>query len=212
MAIMRIGFVGDSITVGIGDQDFIGWPGRACISEARRGHDVTMYNLGVRGDTSEMIRARWRAECDARLPPEVNGRLVFSFGVNDMADDGTGLRVPFDRSLENARAILSEANAWLPTLMLGPIPTVEDMQPYVFPSGIAYHFRNAQAAELSAAYADICAGLGIPYFDLHAALSGAPGWERAQREVDGVHAADGGYAMIASLLEDWEPWRAWFAA
>src|SRR5690606_34810905 len=133
--------------------------------------------------------------------------------VNDMAEEaGAGLRVPLERSLENARAILGEAKAWLPTLMVGPVPTVADMQPYVFPSGIAYHFRNDRAAELGAGYARLCAELDIPYLDLHAALSGAAGWERAQREIDGVHAAGGGYAMIGTLIEDWPAWRAWFRA
>jgi len=39
MATLRICFVGDSITVGSGDTDFLGWPGRACIAETQRGHD-----------------------------------------------------------------------------------------------------------------------------------------------------------------------------
>jgi len=52
------------------------------------------------------------------------GRLVFSFGLNDLApDDEFGRpRVSEGASLQNAHDILSEASAWRPTLMMGPLP------------------------------------------------------------------------------------------
>lgn len=211
MATWRICFVGDSITVGSGDAGFLGWPGRACIAETGRGHDVTLYNVGVRGDTSEMIRARWHDECQVRLPDHVNGALVFSFGTNDTAAEaGAGVRVPLDASVANARAMLEPARGWLPTLMLGPIPTIDDMQPYIFPNGVAYHFSNERTAALSDAYGRMCAELDVPYLDLFAALSGDPAWERHQRACDGVHATGDGYAVISDLLTAWPAWRAWF--
>jgi lysophospholipase L1-like esterase len=211
MATLRIAFVGDSITVGSGDAGFLGWPGRACIAETGRGHDVTLYNAGVRGDTSETIRARWQAECRVRLPDHVNGALVFSFGTNDAAAEaGAGARVPHAASVANARAILAPARDWLPALMLGPIPTVDAMQPYVFPNGVAYHFSNDRTAALSAAYGELCGELGIPYLDLFAALRADAAWARAQRACDGVHATGDGYALVADRLTRWPAWRAWF--
>ena len=210
MTTLRICFVGDSITVGSGDAGFLGWPGHLCVAETARGHDVTLYNNGVRGDTSEMIRSRWRQECDPRLPDHVNGRLVFSFGVNDMAEEsGSGIRVSVEDSVANARAMLTEARDWLPTLMLGPIPIIEDMQPYVFPNGIAYDFNNTRIAELSQRYADLCEELAIPYLDTFATLHGNAAWEASQRNCDGVHVLGDGYAMIAALVAEWPAWRTW---
>ncbi len=212
MATLRICFVGDSITVGSGDTDFLGWPGRACVAETARGHDLTLYNMGVRGDTTDMILPRWRNECAPRLPDHVNGRLVFSFGVNDAAEEmGVGVRVPEERSVANAREILSAARDWLPTLMLGPIPTIDEMQPYVFPNGIAYHFNNDRTASLSARYAQLCGELGIPYLDLFEKLGGDPAWAQHQRDCDGVHAVGDGYALISGLLTDWRAWQDWLA-
>ncbi len=211
MATYRICFVGDSIMVGSGDAGFLGWPGRACIAETRRGHDVTLYNLGVRGDTSELILPRWQAECRVRLPDHVNGALVFSFGTNDAAEEeGAGVRVPIEQSVANARAILEPARGWLPTLMLGPIPTIADMQPYIFPNGVAYRFSNERTASLSAAYGELCGELGIPYLDLMAALNADPAWAAHQRACDGVHAVGDGYAIIADTLTGWPAWRGWF--
>jgi lysophospholipase L1-like esterase len=212
MATFRICFVGDSITVGSGDTNFLGWPGRLSVAETERGHDVTLYNMGVRGDTSEMIVPRWRSECDVRLPDHVNGRLVLSFGLNDTAEEsGVGIRVPLEQSLANARAIIGEARGWLPTLMVGPIPLIEDMQPYIFPNGIAYHYTNARVAEVNAGIAKLCTELDVPYLNVFDALVADPAWEKSQRDCDGVHATGDGYQIIADMVAGWPAWRDWFA-
>ncbi|MDA0787393.1 MAG: GDSL-type esterase/lipase family protein, partial [Proteobacteria bacterium] len=148
-----------------------------------------------------------------RLPDHVNGRLVFSFGVNDMAEEsGAGIRVSVEESVANARAILTEASAWLPTLMIGPIPIIEDMQPYIFPNGIAYDFNNGRIAELNRRYSALCDELDIPYLDSFAILHGNTAWETSQRNCDGVHVTGDGYAMIAALVAEWPAWRAWLDA
>ncbi len=212
MAILRICFVGDSITVGSGDTGFLGWPGRLCVAETARGHDVTLYNMGVRGETSEMVLPRWRSECDVRLPDHVNGRLAMSFGLNDTAEEtGVGIRVPLEKSLANAHAIIDEARGWLPTLMIGPIPIVDDMQPYVFPNGIAYHYTNERVGELNARTADLCSELDVPFLNVFDPLAADPAWAQSQRDCDGVHATGNGYQLIADMIAGWPAWRGWFA-
>ena len=212
MATLRICFVGDSITVGSGDGNFLGWPGRLSVAETERGHDVTLYNMGVRGETSEVVLPRWRRECDVRLPDHVNGRLVLSFGLNDTAEESdVGIRVPLEGSLSNARAIIGEARGWLPTLVIGPVPIIDDMQPFVFPNGIAYHYTNARVAELNERTASLCSELGVPYLNVFVALQENPAWAQSQRDCDGVHATGAGYQLIADMIADWSAWRDWFA-
>ena len=60
MTTVRICFVGDSLVLGTNDDAYLGWPARLVQRETRAGHDVSLYNLGIRADTSEMIAARWR--------------------------------------------------------------------------------------------------------------------------------------------------------
>ncbi len=211
MTALRICFVGDSLTNGTGDDEFLGWPGRLCAAERRRGHDLTCYNLGIRADTSELIAARWRAECAARLPDLHPAALVFAFGNNDTAIEmGNGaVRVPIARSLATARAILAEAKAWKPVLFLGPWPAEEAKQP-VNPSGkLGYDFRNARIAEYNGAYGKLAAELGIPYLDLFAALSRDPRWASASRAGDGIHPPAEGYVLVAERVGAWPAWRAW---
>jgi len=60
---MVVCFIGDSLTQGIGDQRALGWVGR--LAQASFAHDparprnLTVYNLGLRGESSVAIQARW---------------------------------------------------------------------------------------------------------------------------------------------------------
>ena len=51
---MRILAFGDSFVAGVGDPDHLGWIGRAL----RGRREITLYNLGVRRETSADIAAR----------------------------------------------------------------------------------------------------------------------------------------------------------
>ena len=84
-----IGFVGDSITHGTGDETLLGWTYRVGQAEAAQGHDVTVYNLGIRADTSALVEHRWDIEVNARLKPEMNCATVWAIGINDSAHEKT---------------------------------------------------------------------------------------------------------------------------
>lgn len=211
MVALRICFVGDSITNGTGDNEYLGWPGRLCAAERARGHDISHYNLGIRGDTSEMIEARWRDECAARLPDMHQGALVFSFGINDTAREADGrLRVEPGSSIASARRILAEAKAWKPTLMIGPTPILRESLTLSLNPGLPREVQDARIAAASSALAALCAELGVPYLDLFAALSADPRFAKSIAEGDGIHPTAPGYAVMADLIGRWPAWRKWF--
>jgi len=210
MTVLRICFIGDSLTLGTNDDEYLGWPGRIAKREHTAGHDVTVYNLGVRADTSEMIAVRWRAECEARLPDIHPAALVFSFGINDSAIENDAQRVEHDRSLEIARTMITEAKAWKPTIWIGPPPVDDERQPLRPGGGIEYSFASVCTARLSDAYADLAKELNVPYLDLFTALASGGNWDSAFEGDDGVHPKDTGYAEIAERVAGWEGWRNWF--
>lgn len=196
---MRICFVGDSFVNGTGDQECLGWAGRLCAA-GRGDRDLTYYNLGVRRDTSRDIRDRWEQEVALRLPgdhPEFDPRVVFSFGVNDTTSEGSSIRVPPERSLENLRAILTTAQRRYPVLFVGPPP-------------VASRELNQRIASLSEADANVCAELGASFLAVFPALSVSPVWTREVVEGDGSHPRARGYAELAGLVGAWDSWRAWF--
>lgn len=207
----RICFIGDAFTVGAGDETALGWVGRLAVREWADNHDVTIYNLGVRGNSTRMIGERWRRECEARIPAAANGRLVFMFGGNDAKEEiGRGVEVPIEESVANARAILSEAKQWLPTLWIGLIP-MNDAIPYPqLLKGPQYRFSNARQAEYNARYAEAAAEIGVPFLDVHTPLMNDPRWMRLTQAGDGSNPAGEGYAYVADMIAAWPRWRAWF--
>lgn len=198
MAVLRIAFLGDSMTNGTGDPAVLGWVGRVCASAWARGHDVTAYNLGVRRDTSADIHARWRAEVAARLPPEHPRALVFSFGVNDCVEEGGAPRVHPDATLGHTHTMLAAAKAIGPVLMVGP-PPIDD-------AGV-----NARVQALEPRLMGLCAEVGVPYLPVLEPLLADPHWIAEARAGDGAHPGAKGYAAMAALVDGWPSWREWLA-
>lgn len=193
---IRICFVGDSFTQGTGDETYLGWPGRVSAAARARGHTLTAYNLGIRRETTADIMARWRAEVTPRLAPGVDGRIVFSFGANDATLEDGAWRVPPDASAANARAIISEAKASYPVLVVGPPPAPEGD-------------KTARHTELAERYAEVCRELDVPFLDIVEAIRPVDAWWREVAAGDGIHPGSGGYASLAALVDAWPAWRAW---
>ncbi len=211
MAVLRVCFIGDSITLGTADAEFLGWPGRLSQMMRADGHDLTLYNLGIRAETTALIQKRWRWECTPRLPDIANGKLVFAFGVNDTAIDITGgVRMPPPQSLANARAILTEAKSWKPTLWIGPAPVNKAGQRVAPGPGVQYDFANQRIADLDRLYASLAKEIGVPYLPLFSRMIDDPAWQTALGKGDGVHAIGVGYGIIAGHVAQWDSWKAWF--
>ena len=197
---MRIAFLGESFVNGTGDEQMLGWVGRVCAAIVREGREITCYNLGIRREISDELRARWRAEVDRRLKPDMDPRLVFSFGVNDttIEEGETARRVPLDRSLDNARAMLTEAAALAPVLMVGPPPLGRDSAE-----------QNARIADLSARLGALCAELGVPFVETCATLIGSESWADGVAAGDGAHPRAAGYAEMADIILASPVWQRW---
>ena len=128
---MRICFVGDSMVNGTGDPEFLGWVGRVLREERTRHPELTGYNLGIRRDTSADILARWSAEVTRRLPTEIEGRVVFSFGVNDCVQE-----IDRAESLSNTVALLEEAKVRWQCSWSAPCPSCPTTRVHEVPISI----------------------------------------------------------------------------
>jgi len=191
---MRICFVGDSMVNGTGDPEFLGWTGRVLRRERHRRPELTGYNLGIRRDTSGQVRTRWRDEVTRRLPTEIEGRVVFSFGVNDAVQE-----VPVAETLANAAAILAEASSRWPVLMMGPVPIVPED-------------ARARSRRLDDELAAVCGGLGAPYLAVFDALLETPVWLAEAGAGDGAHPGAGGYGRLAEIVLASPVWQAWITS
>ncbi|MHC0062745.1 GDSL-type esterase/lipase family protein [Nostoc sp. UIC 10890] len=197
---VRICFVGDSFVNGTGDPECLGWTGRICANTNKKGYDITYYNLGIRRDTSTDIAKRWLQEVSLRLPKEYDGRVIFSFGLNDTTVENGKTRVDFTASIKNTREILSEAKSLYPILMVGLAPYEEREDPE----------RKQRTIDLSKQFALICKELNVPYLDIFPILEKSNIWINEAKANDGVHPQAGGYAEFAQIVENWDAWLNWF--
>jgi lysophospholipase L1-like esterase len=219
MTTLRICFIGDSITAGTCDDQAMGWPARLCATEiTNNGHDISSYNLGIRAETSSQIAARWQNEAAPRLPEHVDGKLVFMFGVNDMAIENetisqTKTRVSIAQSLINAKDMMEAATAFskTPPLWLGNTPLYSGGSTISPGLGISYSFSASRNSELNTAYEDLATQIGVDFLNLHYILDKDQAWDNMMKMGDGVHPTKKGYEKLAKVITNWPAWRAWFA-
>ena len=192
---IRICFVGDSLVNGAGDTSNLGWVGRVCAAANQFGFHVTLYNLGIRRETSTDIMQRWRQECRPRQPADADNRMVFAFGVNDTTIEDGHCRVDLHDSVTNARAVISEAQTLGPVLWIGPT-VVQDTK------------QNQRIVQLDQAYAELAKELNVPYLSVFDALNTSGPWLDELRAGDGSHPGQDGYVQLAGLVKQWPSW--WF--
>jgi lysophospholipase L1-like esterase len=185
---MRICFVGDSITNGTGDPDYLGWVGRVMQRERKRRPELTAYNLGIRRDRSDQIR-----EVEGRLPPEHEGRVVFAFGANDAVQE-----IAPELTLGHAESILGEARVRWPVLMVGPAPMPEPE-------------ARKRLVALDGAFAALCARFAVPYVTVLDGLTTHPVWLDEARAGDGAHPGAAGYRRMADIVLASQAWQKWMS-
>jgi lysophospholipase L1-like esterase len=204
MSELRFCAIGDSIVQGIGDETCAGWPARLAAAETARGHVVTVYNLGIRGDTSDRIARRWRAEVEMRARQPYPFALVFASTYNDTeADDPNRPGLAHDESVALMARTIAQVKSHYRLLWLGAATLVGP--PLA---------RAARNEALNVAFAAKAAELGVPFLDVRARLRAEKSperltWERTVRAGgDGHHPTGEGYQLIADLVGAWPAWRA----
>lgn len=194
---MVICFFGDSLVAGTGDPACLGWVGRVCAPLAASGRALTVYNLGVRKDSSRLLLERWEDECGRRRLEGWETRLVFSFGTADAAIRDGRRNAPPQETGANARALLARAAGAYPTLFVGPPPVAD-----------AEHSRRN--AEVNSLLGTACAQAGVPYLDVYSRLAGDGAYLDDVRAGDGVHPRATGYGILAGFVGRWPGWLEWF--
>lgn len=187
---MRLIAFGESFVVGAGDPDHLGWVGRAIVGR----REISLYNLGIRRETSDLLAARWEGEARLRLVDYEPMRIVFSFGCNDSHLEDGAPRVAVAQTLKTARAMLTGAASLAPVLMVGPPPVADP--------GVC-----ARTEALNAALLDLCARLRIPFIDVFRPLEAGGVWQAEAAAWDGAHPGAAGYQQMADLVAAHPAWR-----
>lgn len=184
-------FVGDSFVAGLGDPKALGWVSRVVARTPTSGIDLASYNLGIRGQSSTDVLARWQTECEPRWEKANERRLVVSVGLNDIAQGLTTAR-----SRLNLANILDDASSSaISSYVVGPSPTIDAE-------------TNDRLQILVDAQSDVCSRRGITYVDCFRPLLGHDQWHADLASGDGMHPGQAGYGLIAWLVlhAGWQSW------
>jgi acyl-CoA thioesterase-1 len=190
---IRVCFLGDSFTLGQGDDTGLGWVGRVHAAERGRGIDLTSYNLGVRGQTGAEIAARAPAEIVQRIAERGDRQgVVVSFGANDIRLDR-----PIEESAEALAQVLrwTAGQGWRAFVMGCPHAAEPEL--------------DLLRARLNLHLEETARRLSAPFLDIRERLSDWSPWHREAMEGDGAHPGAQGYGAVAAVFEAWQPWRAW---
>ncbi len=201
---MRFFAVGDSITFGMGDRERLGWLGRLPAPE-----DVYYFNLGVPGQIVGEFLARAHAEVSARMVPYHDTRIFIGGGLNDLSLDEAGnLRTDLSTLRAQIEALIEAMRALAPTLVLGPPPVDESLNPH-FIGALGEHraFKNAAIAEIDEIYAHIANAHGVPYLSLYNLLKDDQSYLGSLLDNDGIHPEEMGYIAIADYVSNWTAFR-----
>ncbi len=180
----RVLFFGDSFVAGTGDPTGLGWVGRVVAASFEAGVPLTAYALGVRGQSSVAVGARWYSETVPRLDPDCDCRIVLSFGTND----GGAASIATELSVQTLAIVLEEAaDLNLSAFVVGPAPVGEAR-------------RDDGIVELSAELADVAGQRRVPFVSVIEELRASQAWTGEASAGDGAHPAAGGYEELARLV------------
>ncbi|MGN6611222.1 MAG: GDSL-type esterase/lipase family protein [Angustibacter sp.] len=188
---VRITIVGDSYVTGYGDPKALGWVGRVVARTPRDDLDLTVHQIGIRGDSTAGVLERWREETGRRLFDGADNRLVIAAGANDV-----GQGISLARTRLNLANVVDEAAA-------------DGLQPFVVgPAPWADPAANDRLRSVVDAERDVCERRGVPFVDCFAPLLSHEQWFADLSAGDGMHPGQAGYGLLAWLVLHcgWPQW------
>lgn len=197
---MRVLVFGDSITQGFWDIDG-GW-----VSRLRKAYDQkaieagdydqpTIFNLGVSGNSSDDVLARFGNETKVRANEEL--AFIFAIGVNDARTKAGVNFSDVERYRKNLSEILSQARRYSGRILfVGLTPCVEARSNPVSWGDTGY--TNARIKAFDDALKEFCEQNSVSFVEVLEPFQEA----EAKTELlpDSLHPNDEGHQLIASIV------------
>jgi acyl-CoA thioesterase I len=178
---LRVCFAGDSYVAGVGDSSGLGWVGRLSAHAYASGLPITVYDLGVRGDTSLDVAARLPGEVARRTNPAAELRVVLAYGLNDVVlKDGRPRVAPGDSLAATTRSLAWLASAYIPAIFIGP-PAIGDIG------------QDSRTEKLDRLLTECAVSHGVTYVSPFGCLINDPVWLDEVKAGDGAHPGPPGY-------------------
>lgn len=154
--------------------------------------DDNVFNLGIDGDTTEGVLARFEIEIKPRLSEESETIIIVAVGVNDTA------LVPFDNFQNNLRQIIKLGKKYTEKIILiGPAP-VDQVKVDPIPWAPEISYKTDIVKQYSQTMGQVAQQEKLKFVDLFRNLPP----EYIKTLDDGVHPNVAGHRLIFNLVKD----------
>jgi len=198
---MRVLVFGDSITQGFWDVEG-GW-----VSRLRKAYDQkaietddydqpTIFNMGVSGDSSDDVLARFDNETKVRANEEL--AFVFAIGVNDARTKAGVNFSDVERYRKNLTEIVTQAQQYSDKILfVGLTPCVEARSNPVSWGDTGY--TNTRIKEFDSTLKEFCEQNNLSFVEIFEPFAKA----ESENELlpDSLHPNDNGHQLIADIVK-----------
>lgn len=160
-----------------------------------------MYNLGIDGQTSAQILARFDHEVKPRLWLDARHGFILACGINDslVRANGSAESTPA-QFREHLRSLVRAARVYGSDILVCDITPVDETKTTPLPSSSSGKtYTNGRIALFNDAADEVCEEEGVESVRVSDVFSGS---DYASLLADGLHPADEGHARMADMIYD----------
>ncbi|MFZ5364657.1 MAG: SGNH/GDSL hydrolase family protein [Patescibacteria group bacterium] len=189
----RICVFGDSIAWGADDPKG-GWAARLQSffwENWEKGLDYELYNLGICGDSTKDLLARFDNEAEARKPDII----IFAIGINDarFSDSKDKPEMPLQDFTKNIIHLIKKAGKFSEKIIFIGLTEVDESK--TMSAEWDFHYSNEMIEKYDKVIKDVCLEKEIPFLEIKDALSKAD-------LPDGLHPDSAGHEKMFLLIKD----------
>lgn len=200
---MNVLVFGDSIVLGLWDENG-GWVGKLTKDLVKKAlasnleEDYEVYNLGVSGDTTEVLLQRFEFETKQRLSDDETV-IAFAVGINDSeyCHSTKQMKVPPDKFRRNLEDLIGQAEKYASKIAFIGLTPVDETKVDPIPWASDFSYRNEFVKQYDAITEDVCRKHNALYLQLFDNLIKS---EYVEMLADGVHPGIRGYGLIFKIV------------
>ncbi|MEL7565218.1 MAG: GDSL-type esterase/lipase family protein [Dehalobacterium sp.] len=167
---MRICIWGDSITWGARDTEKCGWANRLRLFINNKVNKVTeVYNLGICGDDTHKLMARFELECEMRQPDII----IFAIGINDSSYiySMNNSQVSLKQFRENLNYLINKATKYTRKIAVIGLTKVDELITNPVAWNADRYYKNENIKAYDDVLQDIAESNGFLYIHMFDLLS-----------------------------------------
>lgn len=160
--------------------------------------DIPLTNLGVDGDDTTGVLARFKDELERRLGQEQT-IIVFAIGINDsQISPKTGkFRTPPELFTQNIHDLINKARSYTDKIFFVGLTPVEDKKVDPIPWLPEMSYRDGCVQQFNNILKSVCSDERIPFFDVY------PKFKKRNVSdllIDGLHPNGKGHKIIFDMV------------